>query len=131
MSPTLRKNRLKAFLAQSGRCFYCSAEMWADHSEQFISKHGLNHREAQRFRCTAEHLRPRCDGGGNSCGNIVAACWFCNVTRHRLKSAPEPIEFARHVRKRLRKGQWHPGKYRRLLAGHGPPSCGQETTEVR
>lgn len=111
--PTYRRN---AFLAQSGRCFYCSAEMWLAHPERFASKHRLSECQARRFQCTAEHLVARCDGGPDSQPNIVAACAFCNATRHKFRCAPEPTAYVRHVHKRLRTGRWHPSRYRHLLA---------------
>ena len=110
--PTYRRN---AFLAQSGRCFYCSAEMWLTHPERFASRYGLSEREAWRFKCTAEHLIARRDGGSDTQENIVAACKFCNSTRHQIRCAPEPTTYVQHVRRRLRAGRWHPSKYRHLL----------------
>jgi hypothetical protein len=87
MSRKQTSYRRKAFLEQSGRCFYCSAEMWLTHPERFASRHGLSEREAWRFKCTAEHLVARCDGGSDSQTNIVAACRFCNATRHQIRCA--------------------------------------------
>ena len=116
MSPRIKTNRRKAFLAQSGRCFYCRAEMWLTHPERFATRHGLSEREARRFKCTAEHLVARCDGGPDSQTNIVAACAFCNATRHKFRRAPEPATYVQHVHRRLSTGRWHPSRYRHLLA---------------
>jgi len=121
MSRKLQTNRRKAFLAQSGRCFYCSAEMWLAHPEHFASRHGLTEREARRFKCTAEHLVARCDGGPDAQTNIVAACRFCNSTRHRITCAPEPTAYVQHVQRRLTAGRWHPSRYRHLLVGDAVP----------
>ena len=76
----IKTHRRKAFLEQSGRCFYCSAEMWLAHPDRFASRYGIREREAWRFKCTAEHLVARCDGGSDSQTNIVAACAVCNAT---------------------------------------------------
>jgi len=50
----------------------------------------LTLRQAKSFRCTAEHLMAKRDGGSDDQENIVAACWVCNHTRHRRKRPPEP-----------------------------------------
>jgi hypothetical protein len=52
-------------------------------------------------RCTAEHLRARCDGGRDTSDNVVAACWICNSRRHRRKVPLPPEEYRAFVRKRL------------------------------
>lgn len=109
--------RHKAFLAQSKRCFYCGAEMWLTDPKGFSSRYGLSQTEAWRFKCTAEHLVARCDGGADSQANIVAACAFCNATRHRMARAPEPSKYRHHVSQRVSKNRWHPMRYRHLLAG--------------
>ena len=111
----IKTYRRKAFLEQSGRCFYCNAEMWRTQPERFASRHGPSKREALRFKCTSEHLVARCDGGSDSQTNIVAACAFCNATRHKFRCAPEPTTYAKHVHRRLRTGRWHPSRYRHLL----------------
>jgi 5-methylcytosine-specific restriction endonuclease McrA len=117
----IKTHRRQAFLEQSGRCFYCSAEMWLTHPERFASRHGLSEREAWRFKCTAEHLVARCDGGPDSQANLVAACQFCNSTRHRFRCAPEPPAYVQHVQRRVRAGRWHPSKYRHLVVGDAAP----------
>lgn len=117
----IKTHREKAFVEQSGRCFYCSAEMWLDRPERFASKHGLSERQARRFQCTAEHLVARCDGGPDSQNNIVAACAFCNSTRHKFRCAPEPTAYVKHVQMRLRTGRWHPSRFWQLLPGDAVP----------
>lgn len=117
----LQSHRLKAFNAQSGRCFYCGAEMWLAHPERFASRHRLNKREVARFKCTAEHLVARRDGGTHLQTNIVAACRFCNATRHKFRCAPEPTAYVQHVHRRLTAGRWHPNRYRHLLVGDAVP----------
>ncbi|WP_407931797.1 HNH endonuclease [Devosia sediminis] len=54
-------------------------------------------------RCTAEHLRARCDGGKDVPENVVAACWLCNKRRYRRKVPPAPEDYRKLVRKRLSK----------------------------
>ncbi len=39
--------------------------------------------------------------------NIVAACWFCNISRHRAKQPLSPYLYGKKVRARLAKGKWH------------------------
>ncbi|MCB5200028.1 HNH endonuclease [Loktanella sp. TSTF-M6] len=58
------------------------------------------------LRCTAEHLRPRSEGGRNTEDNIVAACLFCNSNRHRAKIALTPIVYRQHVQERMASGRW-------------------------
>ncbi|WP_416347129.1 HNH endonuclease signature motif containing protein [Devosia sp.] len=57
-------------------------------------------------RCTAEHLRARCDGGKDVLENVVAACWLCNNRRHRRKVPPAPEDYKRLVRNRISRGRW-------------------------
>ncbi|MEY8095817.1 HNH endonuclease [Falsihalocynthiibacter sp. S25ZX9] len=58
------------------------------------------------LRCTAEHLLPRSEGGGNAAENIVAACWYCNTARHRRKYPPSPEAHRTRVRRRMAAGRW-------------------------
>ena len=119
MPNTLANNRLAAFKRQKGLCYYCHMPMWLVKQSQFASKHGLTKGEVRRLQCTAEHLVARQDGGKNSRNNIVAACRFCNSTRHLIKVPPKPAEYQRHVLNRLLKGKWHPPSIRRLAAPTG------------
>ena len=100
---------MKAYQAQEGRCFYCGREMWTDDQDGFARRAGIPRALAGRFQCTAEHLMARCDGGGGGAGNIVAACRFCNVTRHRRRRPLAPVQYLAHVQRRLEAGRWHPG----------------------
>ena len=105
---TLIKKRKCAFDAQARRCYYCKCLMWLGHEgRKFRQQHSLTKKQAQELRCTAEHLRARCDGGGNSAGNIVAACLRCNGGRHQQRKAPEPSEFVDFVEHRVAVGEWH------------------------
>jgi len=107
MPTKLSKPRFNAFLNQSGRCYYCESPIWLDDKEAFANNHSMTLSEAEKFRCTAEHLVARCDGGGNHQSNIVAACVFCNNMRHRIKCPPSPPQYKEHVQRRLNQGRWH------------------------
>ncbi len=85
----LQKARERAFKLQNGCCFYCGQRM----NQSPITK------------CTAEHLRARCDGGGVD-GNIVAACWFCNSRRHRRKAPLEPQAWQAYVVRKMQQKRW-------------------------
>ncbi|MDZ7839631.1 MAG: HNH endonuclease signature motif containing protein [Gammaproteobacteria bacterium] len=101
-------HRLAAFHRQDGCCFYCNVQMWIDDPAIFAAKNGLKLTAVSRFQCTAEHLVARQDGGRNTQDNIVAACRFCNNTRHRVPIPPEPDAYRQHVIRRMRSGRWHP-----------------------
>lgn len=107
MSSIIQIVRRQAFQRQHGRCFYCSVSMWLLSPHELPSGAADNSGHA-RLRCTAEHLVARSEGGGNSGGNIVAACSHCNSTRHRRKRPPQPEVYREQVRTRVRRGAWHP-----------------------
>lgn len=108
-SPKAIKNlRRQAAREQGWRCFYCELPMWDAAPDEFIECYGLSPRLAKRFRCTAEHVEARCDGGKDVAPNIVAACLFCNATRHKAKHPLDAIKHVSVVRSRLAKGRWHP-----------------------
>ena len=119
MPKPLTKNRLIAVKRQKGRCFYCDFPMWIGKPTEFIRKFHLNSRGAARFQCTAEHLVAKQDGGTNTRHNIVAACRFCNHTRHKISSPPDPKNYHNHVMHRLKAGKWHPSNLRQLLIQDG------------
>ncbi|WP_207917205.1 HNH endonuclease [Rhizobium sullae] len=83
--------------------------MWDTNPQEFIIvRYGISAGLAKRFQCTAEHVEARRDGGTDVAPNIVAACLFCNTTRHKAK---HPVDAAKHasvVRSRLAKGRWRP-----------------------
>ncbi|MBU1566066.1 MAG: HNH endonuclease [Proteobacteria bacterium] len=108
MTSQIVKNRLKAFKNQAGRCYYCESIMWLDKKEDFAADHKIGISEAEKLKCTAEHLIARCDGGKNNQSNIVAACLLCNSERHRLRQPPAPTQYRELIKKRLKKGNWHP-----------------------
>lgn len=97
MTNQVQKSRRSAYARQGGKCYYCGCRMW------------LNDPPGPRaLRCTAEHLRARCDGGGNGASNVVAACWFCNRTRHRCKQPLDPEAYRAKVRRQMELGKWLP-----------------------
>ncbi|PAU65019.1 hypothetical protein BZL41_08205 [Pseudomonas sp. PIC25] len=107
MPRLLTISRLSAYLRQNGRCFYCGASMWLESPEAFAREHGIPIERTGRFRCTAEHLKARSEGGGDDPDNIVAACTFCNHNRHGRKRPMRPEPYKRFVTARLRRRRWH------------------------
>lgn len=81
--------------------------MWLGASDDFARVYGLSPSQARLFRCTAEHLHARCQGGGDQHPNIVAACWWCNSRRHRAKVALGPTRYKARVEALVRRGRWH------------------------
>jgi HNH endonuclease len=108
MPSSLYKLRQKAFSRQEGHCYYCEYPMWLESWEEFAASFGISKAAAFHFRCTAEHLVARQDGGKDSRENIVAACWYCNITRHRFPTPPDPAIYRRHVMQLVRSEKWHP-----------------------
>jgi hypothetical protein len=82
--------RTRAFLRQRGLCFYCDLPMWRSEPTRFAVARRLTLSQAREYQCTGEHLMARCEGGTDNRDNIVAACLFCNRTRHRRKRPPAP-----------------------------------------
>lgn len=103
-SPVNARNA--AFEAQGGRCCYCNLPMWRS-TPQELAPLGLRPKTATPLRCTAEHLVAKRDGGNNGTGNISAACWLCNVRRHRRKNPPDPSTYKAFVQRKMAKGTWH------------------------
>lgn len=104
---SLQKIRQKAFDLQSGKCYYCNQPMWNKDKLSFISQYKIKPTLANLLQCTAEHLTARQDGGKNTKVNIVAACKYCNHTRHKAKKALSPESYKQRVQKRLSKKEWH------------------------
>jgi 5-methylcytosine-specific restriction endonuclease McrA len=118
MSRSLSLVRHQAVVSQSYRCIYCTSPVWEGSPERFISTYAITRSQAELLRCTAEHLLPKSSGGKNAESNIVAACWFCNHTRHKARVPLEPDAYGRRVRSRVAKGGWLPnGLSRRLRSG--------------
>ena len=107
--PSLAKLRHQAFLHQSGCCHYCGLPTWEKTPEPVAKRLGVKPHQARGLKCTAEHLKPRCNGGKDTPENIVAACLHCNSTRHKFKKPPSPDHYRLHVQKRIANGGWHPG----------------------
>lgn len=103
----LVKIRNRKMSAQKGCCFYCNQPMWTERFSHYCEKHKLSHKQAVSFQCTAEHLLARSDGGKDIATNIVAACKFCNQTRHRAQSPLNPAEYLKRVSARVSIGKWH------------------------
>lgn len=105
---TIVKNRNQAFESQNGRCFYCNQPMWSQSSKEFCNKFGISEKSAQLLKCTAEHLIARQDGGSNQKHNIVAACLFCNRTRHKSPNALSSEKYKAKVQSKMNRDKWHP-----------------------
>jgi 5-methylcytosine-specific restriction endonuclease McrA len=100
----LRRQKMQA---QDGLCYYCGQPMWEDDPTAFCSTYGVPARRAARFRCTAEHLCPRSEGGLDCEDNIVAVHEFCNWARHhRFEKPSDPHAYTAHVRESLVAGIW-------------------------
>lgn len=104
---TIKKHRQSAFHHQSGLCYYCQQPIWLNQPELFSSTYHLSFRQCQLFRCTAEHLLARQEGGGTTRNNIVAACHFCNQLRHKRKKPMDPPRFRTYVHTRIERGRWN------------------------
>lgn len=122
-SHKLKNHRRRAARKQGGRCFYCQQPMWDASPQEFIVRYGLSAGLAKRFRCTAEHVEARSDGGKDVAANIVAACLFCNTTRHKAKHPVDAVTYAAVVRSKLEKGRWHPPQVTAAF-------CEQETSRT-
>ena len=128
MPARLETSRLLAFRRQGGLCFYCNLPLWLDDPDAFRKRYPLSARQHELRRCTAEHLTARQDGGGDEPGNVVAACWVCNVRRHRCKEAVPPARHRSRVQQRLAAGKWLPNA---MLQAFGPPVQPVRTARLR
>lgn len=108
----LSKLRARAFNLQQGRCYYCCCRMWQQSPDEIGLRPSVG--AVRLFKCTAEHLRARCDGGTDTPDNIVAACFLCNLRRHQRRCPPSPEMYRSHVTSRTARGKWHPGDVRGL-----------------
>jgi hypothetical protein len=123
MCNRVSNHRSRAFVAQSGRCYYCDFPMWeAEDIGKFCLTYGLTLPQAPWFQCTAEHLEARQDGGGDNRENIVAACKWCNMKRHARKKTLSVARYREWVQKRVRAGRWHPAEVSRKLLKLKPPT---------
>lgn len=103
----LKNLRRKKMIAQEGLCYYCGLHMWDEALNLCLPVSCRATRLPKILRCTAEHLHPRSEGGANTPDNIVAACWYCNISRHRRKRPQSPEGHRVHVQKRMAAGRWH------------------------
>ena len=118
MPSRLLKYRHEAFLIQAERCYYCGLLMWESSPEGFAKTHEISLSQAQRFKCTAEHLEARQDGGTDAKSNVVAACLHCNQTRHRIRPAPSPNALKKQIAKQLQNNGWHKKNVAGRLSNH-------------
>lgn len=115
----LQSLRQQAARRQSLRCYYCESPMWERDVATFSASFGLSKAQSNLLRCTAEHLKPKSEGGPENSANIVAACLFCNRTRHKAKNPLPPQSYKVYVRKRMQRGHW----VSRLFACRGAAEC--------
>ena len=105
---SLYRTRVAAYHRQAGRCYYCGVLMWLSDASRFAAQHSLSCGVTRWLQCTAEHLKPRRDGGNDSPPNVVAACYCCNLRRHKGRNtAPTPDAYRNLVRRRVSRRGWH------------------------
>jgi 5-methylcytosine-specific restriction endonuclease McrA len=114
MSHSLKIKRTRAFKSKNGKCFYCQIPMWLTNVTDQFFRSRISAKAMSRIRCTAEHLEARCDGGSDSNESLVAACWFCNLTRHRMARPLSPDKYREQVMSRVQKGRWLPPDYQQF-----------------
>ena len=136
MSQSIPRLRARAFIAQNTRCYYCDLPMCNDPDARgFSLAYGILGKRLRQYRCTAEHLKARCDGGTAS--NVVAACRHCNLTRHRRRNPPDPNQW-RIIQRQRSHRRWS-GTLRNVVqvairASFGAPSChiaSRQMSEIR
>ncbi|MUV14365.1 HNH endonuclease [Noviluteimonas gilva] len=124
MSKSIQNNRLRAFNAQKGRCHYCACPIWLDDERAFaLAWPQLTRKQRSQCRATAEHMQAKQDGGTNRRDNIVAACCYCNRSRHRRRRPLDDIHYRAFVRSRVARGKWPTMKWighRQRTAGYSP-----------
>jgi len=106
---SLKKVRTNAYNHQNEKCYYCGHSMWNSSLNSFAKSHSISTKQAQYFQCTGEHLVPHSEGGNAKRRNIVAACLFCNRTRHKVKNALSAVLYKQKVKNRVKKGAWNCG----------------------
>jgi len=111
----LKRYRWQAFKKQKGRCYYFHSPMWLGSTEEFADNYGITEIQAERFQCTAEHLIARQNGGTDERENIVAACLYCNFTRHNVSEALPHNEDREHVASLVQSQEWHPREFHHLM----------------
>ena len=75
--------RAKLYIRQSGKCCYCERPMYRTtaNKTKTCRRLGISRKEFDRSLATREHLKRRCEGGGNHPDNLALACQECNTTR--------------------------------------------------
>jgi len=117
MGKPLVSLRRRAARKQGHRCYYCGSPMWEEDPGPLIAGHRISPAQATLLRCTAEHLVPKSEGGANSAANIVAACFFCNQTRHRAQTPLPSSQYKRYVANRMKHGRWLAGMLPFIVKG--------------
>ena len=119
----LRALRRRAFKFQRGLCYYCGLPMWLGSPKLFARAYRMPLKKAGQFRCTAEHLQPRCNGGPATRDNIVAACVHCNMGRHEEKPVVTPAQW-RIVQKAEAQQRWgHAATRARIKRSDSSQGC--------
>ncbi|WP_408987999.1 HNH endonuclease [Rhizobium sp. PRIMUS64] len=111
--------RRRAAENQRWQCYYCQQPMWETDPKIFSARFRVTDRAALHFRCTAEHLEARCDGGRDTEENVVAACLYCNKNRHKRKRPKDAVSYGDLVRSRMEQGRWHPVALTHITAPTG------------
>ena len=108
------RNRLKAYLSQRKRCFYCGLPMWLAQKDKarFATRHRLSPEAAAELQCTAEHMGARRDNGTHDPWNIVAACLHCNRARHAVADPKDPLAYGQQIHTAMLDGAWHSDEVR-------------------
>lgn len=104
---SLSSLRKLSFSQQNGYCYYCNQPMWKTGPKGFSKRHEITIKQAKQLQCTGEHLIAHSKEGPAKRENIVAACLYCNRTRHKRAKEISPADYKSLVVKRLQKGQWH------------------------
>lgn len=107
---SLKRPRSLAFSHQNGRCYYRNMHMWTKDSLEFTLKYKVTRQQVKYLQCTGEHLTAQKDGGTSAQHNIVAACYFFNLRRHRPKRKVDPTreQYKKLVQQGMAQGGWHP-----------------------
>lgn len=99
-------HRHAATVQQAFRCYYCQVPIWERDPSNFVAEHRISRKQAALVRSTAEHLKPLSEGGPNSRANVVAACLYCNTTRHKARRPLAPEVYRERVLQRVASGRW-------------------------
>jgi 5-methylcytosine-specific restriction endonuclease McrA len=88
--------------------------MWEADAANFALAVGTTRKQARLLQCTAEHLVVKSEGGKDVATNIVAACRYCNVRRHKAKNPLPAQAMVGRVRRLVAQGRWLPQGLHRL-----------------